>query len=49
MGTVWAKIGRIVYGAEREDVHPMYFEVRHVDTIAFVHKACRDDIEIEGG
>jgi tRNA(adenine34) deaminase len=49
MGTVWAKIGRIVYGAEREDVHPMYFEARHVDTIAFVHKAYRDDIEIEGG
>jgi len=49
MASVWAKIGRVVYGAEREDVHSMYFEARHIDTLEFVHKAYRDDIEIEGG
>jgi tRNA(adenine34) deaminase len=49
MASVWAKVGRVVYGAEREDVHPMYFEARHIDTLAFVHDAYRDDIEIEGG
>ena len=49
MASVWSKVGRIVYGAEREDVHKMYFEARHVDTLDFVHKAYRDDIEIQGG
>lgn len=48
MASIWSKVRRVVYGAEREDVHPMYFEARHVDTISFVHKAYRDDIEIEG-
>ena len=48
MASVWSKVGRIVYGAEREDVHPMYFEARHIDTLGFVHKAYRDDITIEG-
>ena len=28
MASIWAKIGRIVYGAERDQVHPMYFEDR---------------------
>ena len=32
MASIWAKIGRIVYGAGREDVHKMYFEDRHLDT-----------------
>ena len=27
MACVWAKIGRIVYGATRDDVHRMYFEL----------------------
>jgi tRNA(adenine34) deaminase len=26
MASIWAKIGRIFYGAERDQVHPMYFE-----------------------
>jgi tRNA(adenine34) deaminase len=49
MASIWAKIGRIVYGAERHQVHPMYFEDRHIDTLDFVRDAWRDDIAIEGG
>lgn len=48
MASIWAKIGRVVFGAGRGDVHAMYFEARHIDTMAFVSKAYRDDIEIEG-
>jgi tRNA(adenine34) deaminase len=49
MASIWSKVGRIVYGAGREDVHQMYFEARHVDTLEFVTKAYRDDLTIEGG
>jgi len=49
MAAIWAKIGRIVYGAGRSDVHRMYFEARHVDTVEFVEDAYRDDIAMEGG
>ena len=49
MATIWSKVGRVVYGAGREDVHRMYFEARHVDTLAFIGDAYRDDIGIEGG
>ena len=49
MASIWSKVGRIVYGAGREDVHEMYFEARHVDTLNFVQKAYRDDLMIEGG
>jgi len=49
MATIWSKISRVVFGAGREDVHAMYFEARHIDTLAFVANAYRDDIEIEGG
>ena len=49
MASIWSKVGRIVYGASREDVHKMYFEARHVDTLDFVAKAYRDDLVIEGG
>jgi tRNA(adenine34) deaminase len=49
MASIWSKVGRVVYGAEREDVHQMYFEARHVDTIGFVRAAYRDDLEIQGG
>ena len=49
MASIWSKVGRVVYGAGREDVHPMYFEAKHVDTLAFIGDAYRDDIEIEGG
>ena len=47
--SVWAKIGRIVYGAGREDVHEMYFEDRHLDTVDFIRDAFRDDLSLEGG
>ena len=49
MATIWAKIGRIVYGAERQQVHPMYFEDQHLDTADFIRDAYRDDLTIEGG
>ncbi len=49
MATIWSKVGRIVFGAGRDDVHKMYFEARHVDTIAFIRKAYRDDVKIDGG
>jgi tRNA(adenine34) deaminase len=49
MASIWSKVGRVVYGAGRDDVHPMYFEAKHVDTLAFIHDAYRDDIVIEGG
>ena len=49
MASIWSKVGRIVYGAGREDVHRMYFEARHVDTLGFIHDAWRDDVSIAGG
>jgi tRNA(adenine34) deaminase len=49
MALIWAKVGRIVYGAGREDVNRLYFEARHIDTLDFVAQAYRDDISIEGG
>ena len=49
MASIWSKVGRIVYGAGRDDVHEMYFEAKHVDTLAFIGDAYRDDIVIEGG
>lgn len=49
MASIWSKVGRVVYGAGRTDVHEMYFEARHVDTLSFIADAYRDDIMIEGG
>ena len=49
MASIWAKIGRIVYGAGRDDVHEMYFEDRHFDTEDFIRDAYRQDLSIEGG
>ena len=49
MASIWAKVGRIVYGAGRDDVHRMYFEDRNYDTINFVADAYRDDLVVEGG
>jgi len=49
MASIWSKVRRIVYGAGREDVHEMYFEARHVDTMQFVQNAYRDDLDVEGG
>jgi len=49
MASIWSKVGRVVYGAGRADVHAMYFEDRHIDTLRFIDDAYRDDITIEGG
>ncbi len=49
MASIWGKIGRIVYGAERDQVHPMYFEDRHYDTMDFIRDAFRDDLAVTGG
>jgi len=49
MASIWSKVGRVVYGAGRDDVHAMYFEARHIDTLSFIADAYRDDITIEGG
>ena len=49
MASIWAKIGRIVYGASREDVHEMYFEDRHLDTVDFIRDAYKDTLTLEGG
>ncbi|WP_285022268.1 nucleoside deaminase [Novosphingobium sp. fls2-241-R2A-195] len=48
MASIWAKVGRIVYGAGRGDVHQMYFEDRHLDTMDFIKDAFRDDLALEG-
>jgi tRNA(adenine34) deaminase len=49
MASIWAKIGRIVHGAGRDDVHEMYFEDRHLDTLDFILDAFRNDLSLEGG
>jgi tRNA(adenine34) deaminase len=49
MASIWAKIGRIVHGAGRDDVHEMYFEDRHLDAVDFIRDSFRDDLSIEGG
>jgi tRNA(adenine34) deaminase len=49
MASIWAKIGRVVFGAGRGDVHEMYFESRDLDTVDFVADAFRDDMSVQGG
>ncbi len=49
MASIWAKVGRIVYGAGRDDVHRMYSEDRHLDTINFIRDAWREDLVLDGG
>lgn len=49
MASIWAKVGRIVFGAGRDDVHPMYFEDRHLDTLDFIRDAYRNDVSLDGG
>ncbi len=49
MACVWAKIGRIVYGATRNDVNSMYFEVRHFNTADFIRDAFQEDIQVTAG
>ncbi len=48
LASVWSRIGRIVHGAERDQVHRMYFEDRHLDTMNFLHDAYRRDVEVVG-
>ncbi len=49
MASIWAKVGRVVYGAGRDDVHKMYFEDRNLDTMDFIRDAYRDDLTLVGG
>ncbi len=49
MASIWSNISRIVYGAERDQVHAMYFEDRHLDTMDFIRDAYRDDLKMTGG
>ena len=49
MAAIWSKISRVVYGAGRGDVHRMYFEAWHVDTLDFFRDAVRGGIEVVGG
>ena len=49
MASIWSRIDRVVYGAGREDVHKMYFEDRHLDTMNFIRDAYRDDMEVVAG
>jgi tRNA(adenine34) deaminase len=49
MASIWAKLGRIVYGAERHQVHEMYFEERHLNVADFIADAFKDDITLRGG
>ncbi len=49
MASIWSRIDRVVYGAGRDDVHRMYFEDRHLDTMNFIRDAYRDDIEVIEG
>jgi tRNA(adenine34) deaminase len=48
MASIWTRVGRIVYGAGRDDVHRMYFEDKHLDTMNFIHDTYRDVAVIEG-
>jgi tRNA(adenine34) deaminase len=49
LASVWAKISRIVYGAGRDDVHSMYFDERHMDTMDFIADAYAKRISVRGG
>ena len=49
MASIWAKLSRVVFGAGRDDVHPIYFETKHTDTLSFIAHAYRVDIDISGG
>ena len=49
MASIWSHIDRIVYGAGRDDVHRMYFEDRHLDTMNFIRDAYRKDMPVVEG
>ena len=48
MASIWARVSRIVYGAGRADVHQMYFEDQHLDTMNFIRDTYRD-VEVVAG
>ncbi len=49
MAAIWAGVSRIVYGAERGQVHEMYFENRNLDIMDYVRDAFKDDLTLTGG
>jgi tRNA(adenine34) deaminase len=49
MASIWAGVSRIVFGAGRNDVHQMYFEDRHLDSVDFIADAFREHLTILGG
>ena len=49
MAIIWAGVSRVIYGAERHQVHRMYFEDRHLDTMDFIRDAYRNDLQMTGG
>ncbi len=49
MAIIWTHVGRVVYGAGRDEVHKMYFEDCNLDTMDFVVDAYRDDLHVTGG
>ena len=49
MACVWANIGKIVYGASRNDVNNIYFELRHFNTADLICDAFKDDMKVIGG
>ena len=49
MASIWSRIDRVVYGAGRDDVHRMYFEDRHLDTMNFIRDAYRKDMPVVAG
>ena len=49
MAAIWAGISRIVYGAERDQVHEMYFENRNLDIMDFIRDAFKEDLTLTGG
>ena len=49
MASIWSRIDRVVYGAGRDDVHRMYFENRHLDTMNFIRDAYRRDMPVVAG
>lgn len=48
LASIWANIGRIVYGAARNQVHEMYFEDRTLSTMDYISDAYKDDLALEG-
>lgn len=49
MASIWTSIGRIVYGAGRQDVHRMYFECRSLNLDNILADAYRDDMRFTAG